>query len=220
MKRGRTNEPTPGYLRTNKWYEQNYNMSSTTISVWKGRGAPLDDVPAMKEWVARTVGNPHPNMRWPSAEATQPRAAPEPRQQSEMDGEMDESTEVGARVEIAALQQACRKMGMIYERNKDDEVLGEKYRKAWMDSLETLRKLEASTPKSELEDSKLVSIDKVEGALVKNLLELKTLIESIAQTVAMKLSHLEQEVIVEIEECIKDESAHVIRSMQEAKWIV
>ena len=211
------------YLKTQAEYATQYSVSTDTIARYQTKSAPLDQPEKMAAWLAVSQRHFPKTMKF-EVEPAEPSGSEltawtgDDSETDEVDTEVT-TVRVGARVEIEQLEKECRAVGRLYSQNKTSPVKGPAYLKDWTTLIAALRQMQKDTPKSEGDDMKSIAIDSVERALVKNLLELKTLIESLPGSVAMKLSHLEPEILVEMETAMNDEAAHVIRAMQEGKWI-
>ena len=210
------------YAKTQAEYAEQYSVSVETIARYQSKGAPLDQPENMAAWLAVSQRHFPKTMKFevepPDEPGSELAILTGGDDTDEMDTEVA-TVRVGARVEIEQLEKECRAVGRLYSLNKTCPVKGPAYLKDWTTLIAALRQMQKDTPKSEGDDMKSIAIDSVERALVKNLLELKTLIESLPGSVAMKLSHLEPEILVEMETAMNDEAAHVIRAMQEGKWI-
>ncbi len=127
--------------------------------------------------------------------------------------------ETGARTEIQELSKAAASLRRRYQANANNPALGPALLKQWTDVCQVLRQMMKDTPKSERDDGKSVPIADVSESITRALVGLRKEIETIPQVIAMSISHLKTDTILEVEAAAKLAIDEVISSMEKAKFI-
>lgn len=213
------------YKLTSREYAEQFNVSKSTVDRWRQMGAPLDQPEKMAAWIS--VNNSRQKPAGMTFEVVEDEESQEQglvrvggfKAEIEAEIEFEVGEKFGARVEICALEKECAKLRKIYDKNRAHPVLGPKYFKDYTKALDVLRTLSKDTPKSEESDSKSILIEVVKASLFRNLSEIKNHLEIIPQKVRKGCEHLDDEIMVEVEEIIKREIAYTVRAMQEAEWL-
>ena len=201
------------YKETAAHYAEKYGKSSDTIRRWQRRAAPLDQPEKMAAWIAVSIA-PNAGVKGlPTFEGEE--------NQGELDEDEPEATDIetGARAEIEELSKTAAKLRRRYNANANNPALGPALLKQWTDVCQVLRQMMKDTPKSERDDGKSVPIADVTESITRALVNLRKEIETIPQAIAMAISHLKTDIILEVETEAKHVIDEVIASMEKAKFI-
>jgi len=196
-------------------YAKVYGKSADTIRRWMLRAAPFDQPERMAAWIEVSVAKNGPKSAGPTDDDED--FEDEEPEEEEIDDDIESG---GARDQIKKLEQEASNLYKRYKRNRNDRVLGPAYRKEWTETVQVLRQMMKDTPKSERDDGKSVPIADVSESITRALVGLRKEIETIPQVIAMAISHLKTDTILEVEAAAKLAIDEVISSMEKAKFIL
>jgi hypothetical protein len=125
----------------------------------------------------------------------------------------------GLRVEIARQEAECADAYMRYREMKGvDPVASISFHKIWTTAQKSLSSMSKDAPKSEKEDDKVIQIDAVRSAWTICLKELKIMLENVPASIALGLSGVSPELLVEIEKIAMSEVHSVITQIKTEPW--
>ena len=228
------------YKYNDLYYAEKYNLGTATVFRYKKRGAPLDDPEKFVLWVKqmglkpvalRSGGKKVGYANGATTKAARVDRFREEVRQHEKPPEQGKATPLeekpqggaiegqGLRVEIARQEAECADAYIRYRGAKGhDPVAAMAFHKIWTSAQKALRELSKDAPKSEKEDDKVIQLDAVRAAWNMCLKELKTMLENMPASMALGLSGVEPEILVEVEKIAMNEVHSVITQLKEEPW--